>query len=82
MVTAVSETHTTSIFSEEAKNVEPHQLASLGVFFWEGDSSRRCQSLDASNDTMNWKGVGRKRLWPISKCYPVICLEGLRKQPG
>jgi hypothetical protein len=28
---------------------------------------------------MNWKGCGRKRLWPNLRSYPGICLEGLRK---
>jgi hypothetical protein len=27
---------------------------------------------------MNWKGYGRKRSWPNLRCYPEICLEGLR----
>jgi hypothetical protein len=28
---------------------------------------------------MNWKGCGRKRSWPYSRCYPGIYLEGLLK---
>jgi hypothetical protein len=28
---------------------------------------------------MNWKGYGRKRLWPNLRYYPGICMEGLRK---
>jgi hypothetical protein len=28
---------------------------------------------------MNWKGCGRKQLWPNLRYYPGICLEGLRK---
>jgi hypothetical protein len=30
---------------------------------------------------MNWKGFGRKRLWPSLRHYPSTCLDGLRK-PG
>lgn len=29
--------------------------------------------------TSNWKRFGRKQSWPISKPYPSICLEGMRK---
>jgi hypothetical protein len=28
---------------------------------------------------MNWKGRGRKRLWPKLRNYPGNCLEVLRK---
>jgi hypothetical protein len=28
---------------------------------------------------MNWKGCGRKQLWPNLRHYPNICLQGLRK---
>jgi hypothetical protein len=28
---------------------------------------------------MDWNGFGRKRLWPILRYYPSICLEGFRK---
>jgi hypothetical protein len=28
---------------------------------------------------MNWKGCGRKWLWPNLRYYPGICLEELRK---
>jgi hypothetical protein len=28
---------------------------------------------------MNWKGCGKKQLWPISGSYPTIHQEGLRK---
>jgi hypothetical protein len=28
---------------------------------------------------MNWKGYGRKRSLPVSRNYPGICLEKLRK---
>jgi hypothetical protein len=28
---------------------------------------------------MNWTGFGRKQLWPISRYYPGIRQEGLRK---
>jgi hypothetical protein len=28
---------------------------------------------------MNWKGKGKKRLWPNLRYYPGIFLEGMRK---
>jgi hypothetical protein len=28
---------------------------------------------------MNWKGYGRKWVWPTLRYYPDICLEGPRK---
>jgi hypothetical protein len=28
---------------------------------------------------MNWKGCGRKWLWPNLRYYPSVCLEELRK---
>jgi hypothetical protein len=28
---------------------------------------------------MNWKGYGKKQVWPDFRYYPGICLEELRK---